>query len=128
PNLEMLAPDRGTEPGDQRLGREAGPPDGRLEDARGEPAPAGVRAGDRTAVLRGEQHRQAVGDLDDGDAPGTAGDDGVRRARSAAIARVRIEDLRAVDLLDPRGLLRQREGGAHALAGLAHRPGPLAPP
>ena len=43
--------------------------DGSLDDARRQAAPAGVGRGDGAAVGRSQQHRQAVGRLDDaGDA------------------------------------------------------------
>ena len=62
-DLEVRAPDSRSDPG-QKLRRRARRRAHRgSEHPGGEPAPAGMGRADHRAVARGEQHRQAVGDL-----------------------------------------------------------------
>ena len=76
---------------------------GRLEDAVGQPAPAGVGRGDDPAVISGEQDRQTVGGQDGAHESGVVYDDTIR---NGPIRRIidRPHDLAAVTLVQPQRL------------------------
>ena len=81
----MQAPSQATTSPGRAARRRAHRRDRGLDDAAGKAAPAGVGGADGAPVGRGEQHRQAVGSLDDAGNARRGGDAGVgvmhRRAR-----------------------------------------------
>ena len=120
-DLERIGADAGAEPGVDlarpALRRLAHRLDGRAGDSRGEAAPAGMGGADGATVARGEQHRQAVGGLDDAGDAGFARHGGVgvvKRRAGRGIGGADPDDARAVHLAqeDRRGAERLGEPGA----------------
>ena len=104
-DLEGFGPDARAQPGLKLAWRAArGSADGChccLNDTPRESAPARVCRADRATVGRGEQHRQAVGSLDDAGHSGFGRDAGVGlvdRRIGAAIGSTEADDAGAVDL------------------------------
>src|SRR5262249_13829813 len=120
-DFEMSGADAGTWPCEEpsRLRREA--LHGRLQHARHEAAPPGVRRGHRGAITYGEEHRQAVGHLHSADRTNTSCDRGIRGDTFDGPAHVQIENLDAVYLFHPGRLLRQVQLGAYASSVLHNR-------
>ena len=103
-HLKVSRANGGREPGEDllRFGPHRG--DRRFQHARRQPAPSGVRGGHDRPIGTGEQHRQAIGHhVSRQHAASFASDRAVGGARLGFP--VRIDDARAMDLLEPEGSL-----------------------
>ncbi len=110
-DLECRLADCGAEPGQNFRGIGFQRPDGRLEHAVSQAAPAGVGDTDAAAVGCRQQHGQAVGRHDRQDRPSAERDSCIRRT---CIATIPVLHAAAVDLLEPGRLGRQVERGREA--------------